>query len=288
MRRKLKIWLFLTLPFFGLFSCNLISGDSKGQIVAECYGKALYMSDLTGLVSPGTTKNDSLDITRQFIENWIKQQVMLKQAESNLSDDQKNFKSLLDSYRNSLIIYEYESELIKQKLDTLVTEKQIEDFYNQNKGNFLLSDNIVKINYLKIPVDAVELSFIKKVKSLLQSQSEKDNDELMEICQSSPVVCNLDGENWVRFNDLAMEIPFGETNQDNFLSPRKFYETSDSLFTYLVFFKEVKTKGSTSPLSYEFDNIRNLILNRRKVELVDRMQQEVFQEALKNKEFTIY
>jgi hypothetical protein len=288
MRKNLRGWFVLTLSLVILTGCNYIAGKSRGQVVAECYGKALYKSDLTGLIMPGTTVNDSLEITKQFIENWIKQQVMLKQAESNLTDDQKDFKTLLESYRNSLVIYEYESELIKQKLDTIVTEEQVEYFYNMNKGNFLLNENIVKVNYLKIPANSIDQSLVKKLRALVQSSKEKDKDDLMETCQNSPVSCYFDDDNWIRLNDLALEIPVDNNNQDQFLGNRTFYETSDSLFTYMVYFKEIQTKGSTSPLSFESNNIRTLILNRRKVELVDRMQQEVFQEALKNKEFTIY
>ncbi len=104
-----------------LASCNIFSGTGKDQAIAECNGKYLYREDLEGLVPNGTNPDDSIAMTKQFIDNWIMQQVMLKQAEDNLTEQQKDFRDQIESYRNSLIIFAYESELIRQKLDTVVS-----------------------------------------------------------------------------------------------------------------------------------------------------------------------
>lgn len=288
MRNKSLFRLILLVLVLSLTSCKYFSGKKHEQIVAECYGQYLYKSDLQGLVPEGTTANDSVALTKQFIDNWIRGQIMLQQAEKNLTEDQKDFKDQLETYRNSLIIYAYESELVRQKLDTVITDQQIEEFYKSNQVNFQLRENIVRVNYVKIPAVSAKPDLVKKATRLLKSSKSDDLDELAGLCQNSMLTCALDDENWISFDALTREIPIKTDDQEAFLKSRTFYETNDSLFVYLVNFKEYKTKEGVSPLSFEIENIRNLILNRRKIELMDRMQEEVFQEALKNKEFTIY
>lgn len=288
MRNRLLILLLLIYPVVLITGCKLFSSKTGGQIIAECYGQYLYEDDMEGIVLPGTSANDSIDVTKQFINNWIMQQIMLHQAEKNLAEPQKDFQDQIEAYRNSLIIYAYESELIRQKLDTTITMAQIEEFYNSNQNDFQLRENIVKVRYVKIPKVSEKPELIKKVTKLLKSDDEEEMDKLFALCQKSMLICFTDDESWIRFDDLLREIPINTDDQGAFLRERKFYETSDSLYVYLVNFMDYKTKEGVSPLSFEVENIRNLILNRRKIELMDRMQREVFQEALIKKEFTIY
>lgn len=283
--------LFLLIP--ALFLILTVSGckmfeRENDQLIAECYGHFLYRHDLDGIVQPGTSADDSIAAVKQFIDSWIRQQIMLQQAENNLTDEQKDFSDQIEQYRNSLIIFAYESELIRQKLDTIVTDIQIEEFYNANQASFMLLENIVRVRYIKIPEVAAKPDLLRKAEKLIKSGDPDDDEQLIDLCQNSLLTCFIDDENWIRFDDLLREIPIKTDNQEEFLRNRSFYQTKDSAYTYLVRFRDVKTKEGFSPLSYERNKIRELILNRRKIELMDKMQQQVFQEALSNKEFTIY
>lgn len=287
MYSRLYIILLLIIPVMALTSCKFFPGKKSGQIIAECYDQYLYVDDLEGIVVPGLPPNDSIAVVRQFIDNWIMQQIMLQQAENNLTESQTDFSDQVEAYRNSLIIYAYESELIRQKLDTAVSMTQIEEFYNNNQQDFQLRENIVKARYIKIPAGTKQ-DVVKKAERLLKSDDIDDIDKLLDLCQNSMLTCYTEEDNWIRFDDLIREVPIATEDQESFLKNRRYYEASDSLYMYLVNFKEIKTKEAVSPLSFEIDNIRNLILNRRKIELMERMQQEVFKEAMKNNDFTIY
>lgn len=287
MGKGLRI-LILLLPALLLSACSLFKKDGSAGALAVAYDKYLYRSELAGVVPAGTPANDSIEIVRQFIDNWIRQQVLLHQAENNLSPEQTDFSRQLEIYRNSLIVYEYESELIRQKLDTLVNEQEIQQFYNSNPANFQLRENIVKVSYIKVPVASANAAPVKKARQLLSSERPADVEKLEELCQSSILSCRIDDDNWMLFNNLLRELPLDVYDQENFLRNRKYFETSDSLYIYMVRFNDYKIKESLSPLSFEVDNIRSIILNRRKLELVNRMQQEVFQKALENKEFEIF
>ncbi len=269
-------------------SCDILSKGKKDQAVAECYGKYLYQEDLAGLVPEGTNPDDSIVMTRQFINNWIMQQIMLKQAEDNLTNDQKDFNDQIESYRNSLIIFAYESELIRQKLDTIISPSEIEEFYHKNQENFQLRENIVQVNYLKIPRTNANKELERKSIKLIKSGGEDDLQELADICNRSMWQCYFHNGEWMKFDDLLTTIPIQTDDQERFLQNKTFYEMQDSTYHYMLNFDNIKTKEAVSPLSFETANIHSMILNKRKIELMDRMQKEVFDKALADKEFTIY
>lgn len=271
-----------------LASCRYFSKDRKGDVIAKAYDKLLYRSDLHGVVPHGTKPADSIEVVKQFIDNWVRRQVILHQAENNLSPEQQDFTARLEAYRNSLLVYEYESELIRQKLDTAVSQQEIEQFYEKHPENFQLRENIVRVSYVKIPESTAGDATVKKATQWLRSDKTADQEKLDELCQSSTITCRMDDENWISFNALANEIPLLTDDQEKFLQSHKFYETRDSVFVYLVRFNAFKTRESLSPLSLETENIRNILINRRKLDLINKMEQEVFENALKNKDFEVF
>ncbi len=285
---NLRIGLVFICALLVFSSCKYFNREDKADAIAVAYDKYLYKSDIQGVVPLGTSPADSLEIVSQYINNWVRRQVILHQAENNLAEDQKDFNAQLETYRNSLIVFEYESELIRQKLDTVVSEDEIQKFYDANPQNFQLRENIVKVNYVKIPQANANSVPAKKASVYLKSGKPQDIEKLDELCQSSMLTCRIDSENWVLFNDLQQEVPLNVDDQESFLRNRKYYETNDSLFVYLIKFSDYKMKETLSPLSLEIENIRNIIINRRKLELINRMEQEVFQKALENKEFEIF
>lgn len=268
-------------------SCSYLKKQAGDDILAIAGDKYLYRKELEGLIPKGIPATDSMEIARQFIDNWIRQEVLLKHAESNLEESRKDFAKQLEAYRNSLIIYEYESELIRQKLDTVVSETEIQEFYQANESNFQLPENIIKVSYVKIPTESKTKPSAKKARQLLVSKNPDDLIKLMELCDQSMFSCRIDDENWITFSDFIRELSLDINNQEDFLKNKTFFETNDSLFTYLIRINEYKTIESSAPESLVQDKIRNLILNKRKSELINRMQQQIFEEALKNKEFEI-
>lgn len=275
------------IMFLSVSSCSYLKKQPQDDILAIAGDKYLYRKEMNGVIPKGIPATDSMEIARQFIDNWIRQEVLLKHAESNLEESRKDFTKQLEAYRNSLIIYEYESELIRQKLDTVVSETEIQKFYQANESSFQLPENIIRVSYVKIPNDSKTKPSAKKARQLLVSKNPDDQVNLMELCDQSMFSCRIDDENWVTFSDFIRELSLDIINQEDFLKNKTFFETNDSLFTYLIRINEYKTIESSAPASLVKDKIRNLILNKRKSELINRMQQQIFEEALKNKEFEI-
>ena len=253
--------------------------------MAKAYDKYLYISDLKGIVPPGTNKRDSLSITKNFIDNWIRQQILIHQAENNLSEDQKDFTERLENYRNSLVIFQYETELIKQKLDTIVSKQEIEKYYKDNQVNFILRQNIVQANWVKLKPGSKGDA---KLKKLLTSNRDNDRNKLEEFCQENASDFSLDNEKWIAFDDLAKIIPIKTTDQEALVKKNNVLELKDSLAIYYVKFRDFKTKENVSPLNFEEKNIREIILNKRRLQLIEKMQNEVFEKASKQNDFVIY
>ncbi len=281
-------WVFL-LILTAMYGCgeNLFnSNENVEQVpVARVYDKYLYVQDIRELISPGTTPSDSAALARNHIDNWIKKNVILHKAERNLNESQKDVEDQMQEYRNSLITFIYEKELINQQLDTVVSESEIEAYYNENTRNFELKDNIVKVLYLKTKNSAPK---IKDVKKWMRSEKSKDRLKLEEYCYQFASDFNLDDETWILFDDLLKKIPIKTFDKENYLRNTRYVEIEDSTDIYLLNIKDRKIRESISPLGFVMEDIRNLILNKRKLELINEMERSAYDDALKNNDFEIY
>lgn len=278
--------LFSLLFLFTVTSCKLFrKSPDKKNAVARVYENYLYPEDLSGIIPTGTSKQDSISITKNFIQNWIRQKVVLHKAEENLDNEKKDVEKQLTDYRNSLITYAYEKALIEQNLDTSISEKEVEDFYNSNQSNFELKDNIIKVIYLKLSKKSPK---IDKAKQWYKSDAKKDRVSLTEYCHQYAINYYLDENVWLLFDDLLKEIPIRTYDKDQFLQNNRNIEIEDSLNVYLVSIKGFKIKNSVSPLSFEENNIRTMIINQRKLKLIEQMEQQTFESAKKNGDFEVY
>jgi hypothetical protein len=282
-----RFWfLLLTGLFIALLSssCGELQKD-KRKAVAKVYDYYLYEDELLEEIPFGLTERDSIIFATNFINNWISQKLLLHQAESNLNELRKDFTRQLEEYRQSLTIYAYERELILQKLDTIVTEEQIETFYAENRELFQLKDNIVKVVYLKLELKAPNINLVK---NYVKNAAPEDLQKLEDYGPRYAANYYLDDETWLYFNDLLKEIPIKTYDQENFLRNNRFIEIKDSLYHYFVHIKNFMVKESLSPLDFEKDRIAEMIVNRRKVELLGKMQEEIYHEASTKGKIEVY
>lgn len=275
----------LLIPVF--IGCSLLPGKAKkeGKPVARVYDSYLYLDDLQGVVPHGTNVNDSTEITMAYINNWIRQELLLKQAEDNLDEANRDFSKQIEQYRNSLIIYAYESELVKQKLDTVVPQSEIEAYYKANQNNFYLRENIVQASYVILKKNS---PLSTKIKSLLVSNREADKEKLQTLCQENGADYMLNDGTWMGFSDLIRKIPLKVDDQEDFLSKNKYYEVTDSTTMYFVAISAYKSKESISPLNFEIENIRTILLNKRKAELLKQMEEDLISDAVKHSKYEIF
>jgi hypothetical protein len=210
---------------------------------------------------------------------------MLNHAESNLSDDQKDFTRQLRDYRNSLIIYKYESELINQKLDTVVPFEEIALFYDQNKSNFRLNESIVQVLYARVNEGSQGKN---RLKALVQSEKEEDRDSLEYYALRYADDYGIIDREWITFSELLTRVPLQVQNPEAFLSRNKFVQHYENPDWYYLNILNYNLNDSVSPLSIEEKKIRSIILNKRKKLLINEMQQELYDKAMEEDHFEFY
>ncbi len=277
-----KLLLFFLI---GLSACMNIDDKGSENVLARVFDEYLYESDLENLVPSGTSAKDSLSIAQGYINNWISQQLVLHKAKKNLKEEDKQFDKQLQEYKNSLITYQYESKLIRQQLDTIVSDEEIEKYYNGNIGNFELKNNIVKAFYARFRKDG---EHIKKTKKFFYSKKPDARDSLEKYIENYSDLYFLDDESWILFDDLLKFVPIEAYNQEAYLKNHRKIELTDDQFFYLVNFSDFRIKEGTSPLSFEKGNIRQILINKRKLQVLKKMRQDIFDQAQQNNDFEVY
>jgi len=282
----LKTFLSVILFLFLSSSCTKKGASvSNEEPLAKAYDEYLFPSDLKGLLSSSFSAADSERVVNAYINTWIKNKVLAHKAEMNLSDDEKDVKKKLDEYRNSLLIYKYQTKLISERIDTTVTEAQLKEYYEKNKNNFELKKNLVQLTFVKIAENAAGLS---QIKNLFRSSRFGDKEKLSVLCGKFANNFFLDDEVWLDFNEVIKELPIKNYDQEEFLRNNKFLEINEGNYIYLINIKAYRIKNSISLIEFERENIRAILLNERKLKLLKEIELNVMKEAELNKEIERY
>jgi len=268
-----------TLLFAIIFACQRPLIDNEGALLARVNDEYLYDSELKGLVPEGSSPRDSMVLVKNFVNNWVKITLMISKAEKNLTDHQLNFDKQLTDYKNSLIIFKYESEWINQNLDTAVIDSEIETYYKEHLSDFELKENIARVMYVILDQDSEEVLNLPDSIML---------DSLEALCKLYANSFYLDTANWISFNRLQNIVPIETYNQELFLKENNFVKLNKGSELYLIKFVDYKIEDDISPLDFEYNDIRNIIINKRKMRLVKKMRNDIYENAILSKEFEIY
>jgi len=281
-----------TVVLIMLASCDLLKlkkarmADSKRLPVARVKDSYLYKDDLAGIVLPGTAPQDSALRIESYIDSWIRKQLLIHEAARKIDINEAEIERKILDYRYSIIAYEYQTYYIKTHLDTAVSQTEIQNYYKNNIDNFILKQNIVQATFIKVPKTAPNTD---KIRSLVLSTHLKDREELKSYCLSFSSAYHLSDSTWIIFDDLVRNSPIGEIpNKIEFLKSNPYYQTADDNYLYFLKVDRYKISDNISPLEFVRDDIKNIILNKRKVLLAKRLEDEVFNHAENEKVFEIY
>jgi hypothetical protein len=260
--------------------------NSDRVAVARVNNAYLYKDELAGILTGSTTKQDSTERAETYINGWIRKQLLIQEAAKKININEAEVERKILDYRFSLIAYEYQSYYIKQNLDTAISSADIEKYYTTNIDNFILKQNIIQAVFVKVPKSAPRTN---RIKDLMFSQKEKDQNELKSYCLSFSTAYHLSDSAWMVFDELVKNSPLAEIpNKIQFLKANRYYETSDDSYLYFLKVAKYRISDNISPLEFVRDDIRNIILNKRKVELAKRLEDEVYNKAVSEKEFEVF
>lgn len=273
-------------------SCDYLSQESSNTsedseiLVANVGNSYLFKADIANLVSPNTSEEDSARITEQFVQNWVKKELLIKEATDNIRIDQTAIERKVADYRYTLLSYEYQKLMVQQRLDTGITQQEIADYYRANQENFILRQNIFRGKYMKVNQQAPKKNDIRR---WIKSTRPQDLEALREYAFQFADNYSFEDSTWLQFDDVLRNSPFSTiTNKVQFLRNTRYAEETDSLYLYLLKIDEYKISNELSPLEFVKEDIRNIILNKRKVELAKNLENQVFENAIENEDYKIY
>ncbi len=246
----------------------------------------LYPRDVSGLIPKGMTGQDSIDLIEQHIKGWIKKQLLIAEARKQFAFDEAELERRVLDYRYALMIHEFEKYNISRRLDTFISDEEINAYYKENIDNFELKQNIIRGTFIQINKDAPKLY---RLRSLLRSGSERDKDELKSYAFSFGTKVHMDDSVWVNFEDVITGTPLVDIpNKTDFLRRNSLYEIPDENYIYFLKINEYKIQNEISPLEFVRDDIQKIILNKRKVKLAKELEDEIYKKAMDDDAFKIY
>jgi hypothetical protein len=276
-----------------LTSCDFIKMRSEGveldsnrQLVAKVGNSYLYKDELAGIAPVNAGKEDSAARIDAYVDSWVRKQLLIQEASKKIDIDEAEIERKILDYRFSIIAYEYQTYYIKQNLDTAINEAEITKYYKENIDNFILKQNIIRATFIKVPKNAPHT---KKVKDLIFAKNDAGKAELKSFCLSYSAAYHVTDSTWMIFDELVRNSPLVEIpNKVQFLKTNPYYETEDDSYLYFLKVDEYRISDNVSPLEFVKDEISNIILNKRKVELAKKLEDEVYNNALEQNEFKIY
>ncbi|HHJ49328.1 MAG TPA: hypothetical protein ENJ88_00295 [Phaeodactylibacter sp.] len=282
-RCKTNKWVFLLALLAGLWGCRQTPEEDKGKLLARVGDHALYMSDLEGMIPTQMSWEDSSLIINSFVEHWVRDMVVLQEAERNRPRD-LDIDKLVEDYRASLLRDNFERMLIASELDTVVTRKQLEDYYRNKKENYPLKTDLLRAYLIVLPGDAPNR---KEEFEKLWKQPEANYDAILAYCEDYSPSYLLKDSSWYAPADLVKSWGTLSLSANDFLSQARFHKERGGMHYYFYRLEKLK-KGEPAPLNYVKDQIRELILHRRKTALLRKLEEEMYEKALRDKEVKIF
>ncbi len=278
------IYIFLCVVF--LFSCDYFVRKEQQNAIARVNESYLYEDDIKDLVTDETSKADSILIVNNYITRWATQQLLIDGAERNISEEkQTEYNKLVDQYRKDLFTKAYVEALVRRDLNETVSAQEAEEYYAKNNETFKLNEELIKLRYIKVDENRTDFS---QIKERFRRFNEEDKFLLDSISiQFSSY--SLNDSIWVKLSQAVNKIPvITSENKNQLLKKSNFIQLKDSLGVYLMQINDVLSRNEIAPLEYVKPTIDQIVINRRKLELIRELEKDITSDAIKNKQFEIY
>lgn len=276
----------ILIVFVLVASCNFFKKVDDSVAIARVNDTYLYYDDIKNLVSEGTSKEDSMLLVQNFINKWATQQLFVDGAMRNLSEDElASFDKLILQYKNDLYTNAYIEALVKRSIDTTVTLAEAEAYYNANKEVFKLNEELIKFRYIHVHENIINYKNIEQMFKRFNAKDRRELDSLSIQFKSYSLKDSI----WVRVSQVVDKIPaITSENRYELLKKTNFIELKDSLGVYLMQINDVLVRNDAAPLEYVKPTIDQIVINKRKLEIIRELEKDITKDAIKNKQFEIY
>ena len=282
----MKIKFLFLIVIISIVSCKKEASQTDNFAIARVNNSKLYREDIKDLVPVGTSKKDSVIIVKDFIDRWASQKLLFNAAEVNLSDEkQKELINLVDQYKKDLYTKAYIEQLVYKSFDTIVNDQELNEYYEKNKENFKTNSALVKMSYVQIYKSNPKL--VALTNKFVNSS--KENKEAIRNSAIEFKSYAFNDSIWIDMNQVYEKLPFiNIENKEKYLVKGKTTKFADSTDVYLIKTSNFIERNQVSPFQYIKPTLKKVILNNRKIELINKFQKDITTDALKDKKYEIY
>lgn len=266
----------------------MFSSKNESEVIAKVHSEYLYEEDLKKFYFPnGLSEKDSVSLLTEYIDTWATQQLLVYQAKQNMATKrQEEFEYMVKKYENELYASAYENVYVQQNLNTLVNNEELEAYYDEHKGGFLLKDNLLKVRYIKVPLNYKDITATKKI---IGRYNEEDTEEIDKMLPGFLTSFLNEDEKWFTYQDLVEKIPeLSNIEESKVLNTNNVLVFSDQEGKYLFKTIELLKAGKIAPIEFVSDDIKKIIVNKRKLELQKKLEKEILKDALQANDYTIF
>lgn len=276
---KLKLITYL-IVISGLISCQQESPEVDA--VARVNDRYLSKEELNAAMPKGLHAEDSLLYRNNFIKMWATKELLLDKARINVDDEDGDIRELVRNYEQELLIERYKKALLQQELDTLITEADLNDYYEANKNVYRLNEELMQLKYIHFSSD---LSDKKEIIKSFKSNNKEDIEELIAR-ELEFYSFSFNDSIWVSSREVEKKLAFLKDEKN--LKKNQFIQKEDSLGVYLLAVKDILYRNDIAPKEYVIPTIQQMILHKRKLELMNEIEKTIMVDAIKNKQFEQY
>ena len=276
------IWPVLIFLFF--FSCNIQTREDDKTVLAEVNGEKLLLSDALKKMPDGLIGSDSANFVKEYLANTIKDKIIYSLAQKSVSEN-ADIDSMVEVYRKSLLVFEYQQQVLNSKFSNEVSDKELLAFYDENKSRFLSDQDLLKGVFLKVDVNAPNIEDLRR---WCRKPNSESLDKIESYSVQNAVVYNYFMDDWKGLTQVAGSMPKITSNTSQYLRPGNTVEVKDDEFVYMLYVKDCVLRGKTAPFEYIKPMVKNVLLNSRKTEFLRKYEQDLFDNAVKDGKVIFY
>ena len=265
-------------------SCGHKTQEIKGKPLLEVEGKYLNADEIQQIIPPNINRTDSAEIAQSYIKKWVTDVLMYENAKRNITN-KTEIEELVESYRKSLTIHQYQQKMIEQRLPKEPSDEDLKAFYNQYSDQLALKENIVKGLLLVVPQNAPKLP---SVRSWVQSANAKSLESIEKYSIQNAISYDYFGDKWMELSEILKKIPLKIEDPSRFVSCNRFVETSDSTHHYFLRILAYKITGQVEPFEMARMRISVILLNKQKAEFITKFEDELYNDAVSNETVTFF
>ena len=277
MREKLFILITILLS-----SCNELTSTKNDKLVSRVGENYLYESEIPDF----SFYEDSLIRKKVFIDSWARENILFDLSLVNL--DQKsiiNLDELIERYKRDLYINSYKDILVNSIIDSIISDDEIDEYYDKNLNKFKLNEDLIKFRFVKIPLDNININKIRN--GLIRFSSFDKN--LIDSLSFQLASYNLNDSLWITKRDFFNQVDFiNYENEKKYVKKGQLISKRDSMYVNLLFIDDILQANSVAPRSYLSDRIKSTIYNNRKILLIRELNKEIINDAIKSKKYELY